>query len=129
LGKRLGNQRNRIIGGYRIEKGGTGHKSVVLWKLVPFEKKRESEIFPREKEMTPPPPPSPPEQDGTWRFDGGVPEGLGEGSFDPLQTPSQPPPPEDGSGYGNGGLGGGGGVKTSLLGEKNSPDEIFVEVD
>ena len=129
LGKRLGNQRNRIIGGYRIETGGTGHKSVVLWKLVPFEKKRESEIFPREKEMTPPPPPSPPEQDGTWRFDGGVPEGLGEGSFDPLQTPSQPPPPEDGSGYGNGGLGGGGGVKTSLLGEKNSPDEIFVEVD
>ncbi len=123
LGKRLGNQRNRIIGGYRIEKGGTGHKSVILWKLVPFEKKRESEIFPRGKEMTPP---FPPEKDGTRDFDGGVPEELGEDFSDPLQISTQPPPAENSSGYSFGGVGG---VKTSLFGEKNSPDEIFVEVD
>ena len=129
LGKRLGNQRNRIIGGYRIEKGGTGHKSVVLWKLVSFEKKRESENFPRGKKMTPPFPPPPPEKDGTRGIDGGVPEGLGEDSSDPLQTQSQPHPQGHGSGSSFGWPGGGGGVKTSILGEKNSPDEIFVEVD
>lgn len=140
LGKRLGNQRNRIICGYRIEKGGTGHKSVILWKLVPFEKKRESENFPRGKEMTPPSPPPSPEQGGTRVFDGGVPEGLSDGSFDPLQTPSQPPPSDNGSGYEFGGLGGGGGVKPDLPGKKAEPAEKnfsnpisdpidFVEVD
>ncbi len=129
LGKRLGSQRNRIIDGYRIEKGGTGHKSVVLWKLVSFEKKRESENFPRGEKMTPPFPPPPPEQDGTRGIEGGVPEGLGEYSSDPLQTPSLPHPQWNGSGYRFGWPGGGGGVKTFLLGEKNSPDEIFVEVD
>ena len=141
LGKRLGNQRNRIIGGYRIEKGGTGHKSVILWKLVSFEKKRESENFPRGEKMTPPFPPPPPEQDGTRGIEGGVPEGLGEDSFDLLQTPSQPPPLEIGSGSelgglgGGGGGGGGGGVKIDPQGKNResaekifSPEE-FVEVE
>ncbi|WP_053764921.1 hypothetical protein [Leptospirillum ferriphilum] len=127
LGKRLGNQRNRIIGGYRIEKGGTGHKSIVLWKLVPSEKK--SEKFPRGKEMTPPSPPPYPEQDGTRGFNGGGLEGMSEGPFDPLQTPSQPPPPGNGSSYRNGWDGGGGGVKSAILGKKNSPGEFLEEED
>jgi hypothetical protein len=134
LGKRLGNQRNRIIGGYRIEKGGTGHKSVILWKLVPFEKKREPENFPRGSEMPPPSPPPYPEQGGARCCSGVVPEGLGKDSFDSLQTPSQPPPLGN-SGSELGGLGGGGGVKIDHQGKNResaekifSPEE-FVEVE
>ena len=105
LGRRLREQRNRIIGGHQILSSGTGHGGAALWRLV-------------DRETTPPSPPTPSEQDRSTFSYGGVLVGLDSTPHKSMATQ----PRENCSGPSFCEHGGVGGVKTQPLAGKNIPD-------
>jgi hypothetical protein len=68
LGKRLACQRNRIIGGHRINRSGSGHGGSILWNIFPV-------AIP---EITPPSPPPYTEKEPEPSSEGGFIVGFGE---------------------------------------------------
>ena len=78
LGKRLASQRNRIIGGHRINRAGSGHGGSILWNILPVAR----------PEFTPPTPPSYTEKEPEASSEGGVIVDFGGGPADPTSHPT-----------------------------------------